>query len=72
MSKFKKVFHTERATVTGINGEDINRENLNGKQFIVITEKDPTTYAYEEAGTMYIIEFDGGLVVEAFEEEVLI
>lgn len=71
MSKFAKTFTTYHDTVWGMNGEVLNSSELIGKEFIVIDEVDEHSYDYEDVGTMYIIEFDGGLLVEAFSDEVI-
>jgi hypothetical protein len=43
-----------------------------GKEFLLITEKNKDTYDYEEVGDMYIIEFDGAVLIEAYPEEVFV
>lgn len=71
MSKFAERYYTVYETVEGMNGEVLSSKDLNGKEFIVIDEVDKHSYDYEDVGVMYIIEFDGGLLVEAFADEVL-
>jgi hypothetical protein len=49
-----------------------DHEDKIGKEFLWITEKKKDTYDYEEVGDIYIIEFDGGVLIEAFPEEIFV
>lgn len=71
MSKFAKTFHTYHDTVKGMNGEILNSKEVNGKEFIVIDEVNKYSHDYDYVGTVYIVEFGGGLLVEAFANEIL-
>lgn len=65
MVKFKEKFYTERDSVTTVDGVAYKKAEVNGKYFLVLTEKDPATYDVVAEGKIYIIELDGAIVIEA-------
>ncbi|GIN22631.1 hypothetical protein [Siminovitchia fordii] len=70
MTKFAEKFWTPYSQVTTLGGKELNRNEVIGKEFIVIDEKDKNSYDFEEVGTMYIVELDGAILIEAYPEEV--
>jgi hypothetical protein len=70
MEKFAKTFWTLATSIKAVDGRELDGKDLIGKPFIVIDEVDKNSYDYEEVGALYIVELDGGILIQAFPEEV--
>lgn len=70
MDKFKTRFFTSREVFNTYGNNTVDKHQVNGKYFLVLDEKNKETYNEKEVGKMYIIEVDGGIVLDALAEEV--